>query len=115
MQTPPPIRTPRPAQLFHQHWREKQGRTKGFRIPASQTSLEMLCVSSQSPLTLCDPMAVAHQAPPLMEFSRQEDWSGLPFPSQGIFLTQGLNPGLLRGCRQILYHLSCPVTHPSLR
>ena len=25
-----------------------------------------------------------------MEFSRQEYWSGLPFPLQGIFLTQGL-------------------------
>jgi len=24
---------------------------------------------------------VAHQAPPFMGFSRQEDWSGLPFPS----------------------------------
>ena len=32
-------------------------------------------------------------------------WSGLPFPFQGIFVTQGLNPGL--HCRQILYHLSC--------
>ena len=26
---------------------------------------------------------VAHQAPPSMEFSRQEYWSGLPFPSPG--------------------------------
>ena len=32
-------------------------------------------------------------------------WSGLPFPSPGIFSTQGLNPGLLH-CRQILNHLS---------
>ena len=40
-----------------------------------------------------------------MEFSRQEKWSGLPFPSPGIFPTQGSNPGLLH-CRQILYHLS---------
>ena len=31
-----------------------------------------------------------------MGFSRQEYWSGLPFPVQGIFLTQGSNP-----------HLSC--------
>ena len=30
-----------------------------------------------------------------MGFSRQEYWSGLSFPSPGIFLTQGLNPGLL--------------------
>ena len=27
-------------------------------------------------------------------FSRQEHWSGLPFPSQGIFPTQGSNPGI---------------------
>ena len=40
-----------------------------------------------------------------MEFSRQEYWSGLPFLIQGIFPTQGLNPGLLY-CRQILYCLS---------
>ena len=40
-----------------------------------------------------------------MGFSRQEYWSGLPFLLQGIFLTQGSNPGLLP-YRQILYHLS---------
>ena len=27
------------------------------------------------------PWTVAHQAPPSMEFSRQENWSGLPFPT----------------------------------
>ena len=40
-----------------------------------------------------------------MEFSRQEYWSGLPFLIQGIFPTEGLNPGLPY-CRQILYRLS---------
>ena len=29
------------------------------------------------------PWTVAHQAPQSMEFSRQEYWSGLPFPSPG--------------------------------
>ena len=29
------------------------------------------------------------------DFSKQEYWRGLPFPSPGIFLTQGLNQGLL--------------------
>ena len=57
--------------------------------------------------TIQDPLSVG--------FSRQEYWSGLLFPStvgvgshsilQGIFPTQGLNPGLLHS-RQILYHLS---------
>ena len=38
---------------------------------------------------------VACQAPLSMGFSRQEYWSGLPFPPPGIFQTQGSNPGLL--------------------
>ena len=34
-------------------------------------------------LLFATPWTVAHQAPPSMEFSRQEYWSGLPFPSPG--------------------------------
>ena len=30
------------------------------------------------------PWTVAYQAPPSMEFSRQEYWSGLPFPPVGL-------------------------------
>ena len=56
--------------------------------------------------TLCDSMDyIVCQAPLSMEFSRQEYWSRLPFPSPGIFPTQGSNPGLPH-CRQILYCLS---------
>ena len=33
------------------------------------------------------PWTVAHQAPPSMGFSRQEYWSGLPFPSPCCFIT----------------------------
>ena len=51
------------------------------------------------------PWTVAHQAPLSMGFSRQEYWSGLPFPSLGIFLTQGLNLGLPH-CKETLYQLS---------
>ena len=40
-----------------------------------------------------------------MEFSRQEYWSGLPFPSPEELPNPGINPGLLH-CRQILYRLS---------
>ena len=46
---------------------------------------------------------VARQAPLSMGFSRQEYWSGLHVLLQGIFPTQGLNPGVLN-CRQIPYH-----------
>ena len=48
------------------------------------------------------PWTVACPAPLSMEFSRQEYWSGLPFPSPRIFPTQGLNLGFLH-CRQVLY------------
>ena len=36
---------------------------------------------------------VAHQASPSMEFSRQEYWSGLPFPSLGDLPDPGIEPG----------------------
>ena len=48
---------------------------------------------------------ISHQVPLSMGFSRQEHWSGLPFPPPGDLLTQGSNPGLLC-CRKILYCLS---------
>ena len=38
------------------------------------------------------PWTVAHQAPPPMEFSRQEYWSGLPFPSPGDLPDLGIEP-----------------------
>ena len=40
-------------------------------------------VCAQSYLTLVTPWTVACQDPLFMEFSRQECWSGLPFPSPG--------------------------------
>ena len=38
-------------------------------------------VVAKSCLTLVTPRTAAHQAPLSMGFSRQEEWSGLPFPS----------------------------------
>ena len=35
---------------------------------------------------------VAYQAPPSVEFSRQEYWSGLPFPSPGDLSDPGIEP-----------------------
>ena len=43
----------------------------------------MLCLVTQSCLTLLTPWIVAHEAPLPMGFSRQESWNGLPFPSPG--------------------------------
>ena len=63
------------------------------------------CLVAQSCPTLCDPMdslrphglfetpwTVAHQAPLSMGFSRQEYWSGLPFPSPGDLPNPGIKP-----------------------
>ena len=39
------------------------------------------------------PWTVAHQASLSMGFSRQEYWSGLPFPSPGDLPNPGIEPG----------------------
>ena len=65
-------------------------------------------------LTLVTPWTVARQVPLSMGFSRQKYWSGQPFPSPGVFPTQGSNPGLLH-CRQILYHLSHQISPHDLQ
>ena len=41
------------------------------------------------------PWTVAHQAPLSMRFSRQEYWSGLPFPSPGDLPDPGIEPASL--------------------
>ena len=52
----------------------------------------ILVVKSLCP-TLAIPRTVAHQAPLSMGFSRQEYWSGLPFPSSGDLSHPGIEPG----------------------
>ena len=48
---------------------------------------------AQSFPTLCDPMdSSLHQAPLSVEFSRQEYWGGLPFPSPGNVPNPGIEP-----------------------
>ena len=80
------------AQCIH-HWLEWKIPTKPFHeaIPQSITdrtwSLHKLSltayVCAQSCLTFYNPWTVAHQAPLTTGFSRQEYWSGLPFPTPG--------------------------------
>ena len=43
--------------------------------------LLLLLLSHFSRVRLCDAIDGSHQAPPSLGFSRQEHWSGLPFPS----------------------------------
>ena len=54
---------------------------------------------SSEPVTLpshvqffATPWTIAYQAPPSMEFSRKQDWSGLPFPSPGDLTHPKIEP-----------------------
>ena len=50
---------------------------------------------------------IACQSPLSMGFSRQEYWSGLPFPPPGDLPDRGIKPrSAALHCRQILYRLS---------
>ena len=66
----------------------------------------VLCLVAQSCPTLCDPMACGPPGSSVHGDSSGRN-TGVSCHAllQGIFPTQGLNPGLLH-CRQILYHLS---------
>ena len=54
-----------------------------------------VCTRAQSCPTFRDPWTVALQAPLSIEFSMQEYWSGLPFPTREDLSDQGLNLSLL--------------------
>ena len=54
-------------------------------------ALEVVFVT-KSCLTLCNPIDCSRQAPLSMGFSRQEYWSGLPFPSPGDLPNPGTEP-----------------------
>ena len=51
----------------------------------------VLMLSHFHQVRLCDPMDCS-QAPPFMGFSRQEHWSGLPFPFPGELPDSGIEP-----------------------
>ena len=62
------------------------------------------CLVTQLCPTLCDPMNyIARQAPLPIGFSRQEYWSGLPFPSPGDLPNPGIKP--------VLHADSLPLSH----
>ena len=52
----------------------------------------MLCLVTQSGLTLWDPMDCSPLAPLSTGFSRQEYWSGLPCPPPGDLPDSGIKP-----------------------
>ena len=71
--------------------------TGGFFIaePQEQLRISMLKVKVKSLSRVrlfATPWTVGYQAPPSMGFSRQESWSGLPFPSPGDLPNPGIKP-----------------------
>ena len=68
-------------------WKNKDGHTflcySSHQKESVSTVFESaLLLSHFSHVRLCaTPQTAAHQAPPSLGFSRQEHWSGLPFPS----------------------------------
>ena len=70
-----------------------------------------LWASLSSAQLFANPWTAAHQTPLSMGFPRQEYWSGLPFPSPGIFPTKGWNPRLLhwKAASLPLSHQGSPV------
>ena len=53
----------------------------------------MRVLVTQSCPTLCHPMNGSLPGSPAHGLSRQEHWSGLPFPSPGDLLDSGIKPG----------------------
>ena len=66
----------------------------GHTVEKSQIILvHMRAKSLQLYPTLCDLWTIAHQALLSIGFSRQEYWSGLPFPPPGNLPDPGIEPG----------------------
>ena len=80
-----------------------EGRSRGESDPYQQA---VLCWVTQLCQTLCDPMDCSPQGSSVHGDSPGKNTGvGCHALLQGIFPTQGSNPGLLH-CRRILYHLS---------
>ena len=77
--------------------RKAHGATQTSRAAQStwrELALSKVKVKSLSRVRLfATPWTVAYQALPSMGFSRQECWSGLPFPSPGDLPDPGIEPG----------------------
>ena len=70
-----------------QQWPQDWKRSVFIPVPKKVKVKSLSCVPLFS-----TPWTVAHQAPPSMEFSRQEYWSRLPFPSPRDLPNPGIEP-----------------------
>ena len=85
--------------FFLLRWDQKLGGLEaGVFLPLGQLRSDntpgLMCVSCFSPVRLFATLwTIVLQAPLSIGFSRQEYWSGLPFPSPGDLSNPGINPG----------------------
>ena len=87
--------------------REKRGeRRRQTNIYGAFWGTGSVCVLSHVPLFVTA-WTAAYQASLSMGFSRQKYWDLWPFPSQGIFLTQGLHPTCISSQKK---EVICPVS-----
>ena len=63
---------------------------EGFRMGNTCTPMADSCQCMAK--TTATPWTLAYQAPPSMEFSRQEYWTGLPFTYLGNLPDPGIEP-----------------------
>ena len=87
-------------------WTEEPGGVAKSRTRLSDFCVCVLCFVTQSRPNLCDPMDCRPPGTSVHGDSPGKNTGvGCHTLLQGIFPTQGLNPGLPQ-CRRILYHLS---------
>ena len=68
-------------------------KTLGIQLSIFLSVAVKVKVKSLSRIRLfATPWTIAYQAPLSMEFSREEYWSGLPFPSKGDLPNPGIPP-----------------------
>ena len=70
----------------------QQGWTKPTLLRSASLSLEHVCCVFSHVQLFAVPWTVAHKAPLSMRLSRQEYWTGLPFPSPGDLPDWGIQP-----------------------
>ena len=74
----------------HGAWANSGTRREGPRSPSTRV------LSHLSHVRPCDPMDCSPPGSPVVRFSRQEHWSGLPSPAPGHLPDPGIEPSLLR-------------------
>ena len=80
--------------LKKSEWATSTCRWYSYLENPSESTEKILCACSVTSVVSnsVSPWTVARQAPLSRGFSRQEYWSGLPFPSPGDFLNPGIEP-----------------------